>query len=72
MNVVRKPSDLMLAEIARRLKRSYSWVYQHLEKLDLDQCYRYKGALFVRESGFRALEKMSASGPKRGRPRKSS
>lgn len=76
MKVVREPTDLQIPEVAKRLGRSYSWVYERLVRLALEDCYRYRResgveSLYIRESGFRKLEDMHARAPRgRGRPRK--
>jgi hypothetical protein len=76
VKIVREPTDLLIPEVAKRLGRSYSWVYERLINLALEDCYRYRRdsgveSLYIRESGFRKLEDMHARAPRgRGRPRK--
>lgn len=67
---LKQPTDLMIREAAVRLRRSYSWVYEKLTRLETSDCYRYKGVLFIRDRGFRKLTALSIEAPKRGRPRK--
>lgn len=68
-NVIVMPGDLPIARVARRLGRSYSWVYSRRDKIGRENLYRYKGVIFIRPAGFDALAVMSARAPKRGRPR---
>lgn len=70
-NIKRGPSDVKIEEAGRRLNRSYTWIYERLERIE-DYTYRYKGVIFIREEGLRLLQDMNALAPKRGRPRKTS
>lgn len=69
--IVRDSADMKIGEVARRLNRGYTWVYDRLEKI-AEYTYRYKGVIFIRERGLKLLQDMNATAPKRGRPRKES
>jgi len=61
----------MIQEAARRLNRSYTWVYERLVDTPVEKhTYRYKGVIFIRAVGLQLLQDMNAHAPKRGRPRK--
>ena len=66
--MVRK-GDLQISQIAKLLKRSYTWVYARRAKIGRDNVFKYKGVIFVRPAGFEKLAAMSAKAPARGRPR---
>lgn len=64
-----KPGDLPIAKVAKRLNRSYSWVYSRRGQIGRENVYRYKGVIFIRPAGFDKLVVMNVHAPKRGRPR---
>ena len=66
---IRKDGDIMIQDAARRLNRSYTWVYYRLPELGKNT-YRYKGVIFIRAAGLIELQEMNARAPRRGRPRK--
>lgn len=68
--VMVKPGDLPIAQVARKLSRSYSWVYQRRDQVGRENIFRYKGVIFIRPPGFDRLAILSARAPKHGRPPK--
>jgi hypothetical protein len=70
-HAIRQDGDVMIQEAARRLNRSYTWVYYRLVDPKIEpHTYRYKGVIFIRAPGLQLLQDMNAHAPRRGRPRK--
>lgn len=62
---IRKDGDIMIQDAARRLNRSYTWVYYRLPELGKNT-YRYKGVIFIRAAG---LDRVAGDERARSSPR---